>query len=140
MTRLATLDDMPRILQMGKDFYKVAGITTGFDDASFTCFCNMLMDGDENRTLIISDSGLIGGMIIPAFCNQKWAQAIEVMWWSTSGHGIELLRAFERWAIGRGANEIRLSEISGVSMAGKIYKRIGYAPKETSYSKVIKCH
>ena len=133
---IATKADMPNMLQMGRKFHKMSKMPCQFDEDAFSGLLLGLMKSDE-CALFVSDGGFVGGVLVPAYCDPKWIQALELFWFSESGHGMRLLREFEAWANDIGANEVRMSSIGGLGRAEKIYSKIGYSVAEYSYSRVL---
>ena len=94
------------------------------------------MNSDES-ILLVSDQGMIGGVLSPAYCDPSWIQAIELFWWAEDGQGGELMSEFEKWAFSKGASEVRMSSIEHLGKANQILTSKGYSIRELSYSKVL---
>lgn len=135
MIRPATVADMPRLLELGHRFHAQSGVPFKFDDEAVTRLVEGLLESDA-ATVLISEHGLIGGMLSPAYCDPQWLMAVELFWWADRD-GLALLRAFEAWAAGVGAQEVRMTSLAALPRADGILKRKGYAPMEISYQKVI---
>jgi hypothetical protein len=136
MVRDASSQDLARCLQMGEKFYIMSGMPMGFDaDATYN-FLSNLMNSDE-AALLVTDGGMIGGLLVPAYCNPSYIQAVELFWWSDDGSGMKLLKAFENWASDRGADEVRMTSLDAHKAADRILKSKGYEPLEISYSRAI---
>lgn len=133
MIRSATVEDMPRLLAWGKAFHKASGQPFRFDPVAVEGFLTGLMG---NGAVIVSDTGMIGGVLSPAYCDPEWIMAVELFWWAERD-GLALLRAFEDWAAERGASEVRMTSLAALPRADGILRRKGYAPAEISYQKVI---
>lgn len=131
--RFATLDDMPRLLAWGEEFHKASGMPCRFDPDAVEAFLAGLI---ENGAVIVSDTGMIGGLLSPAYCDPEWIMAVELFWWAEKD-GLALLRAFEEWAAENGANEVRMTSLAALPRADGILRRKGYAAAEISYRKVI---
>lgn len=93
------------------------------------------MIDNPNAVVLMTDYGLIGGVLAPAYTNKNWIMAVELFWWAERG-GIALLRAFEDWAAPL-AQEVRMTSLSSLERADALLRRKGFAPTEISYSKVI---
>lgn len=113
---------------------------------------SFLLDGyNKEKVCILCYSsedepiGIIAGYTNEAiFTSEKVAS--EVMWWvdprfrGRSKAGIELLQAFEHWAGMVGSSFIQMQSLASLDDSGaidKIYKRMGYEPKEISYLKRV---
>lgn len=133
--RAATEADIPAMLDMGADFHAASGARFGYDrDAMARVFAAMIEA--DTATVIVSDTGLIGGVLSPAYCDPAWIMAVEMFWWA-SGGGMALLKAFEAWATEQGAQEVRMTSLAALPKADAILQHKGYAPVEISYQKVI---
>ena len=131
--RQATEDDIQRLIEMGRKFHAQSGLPFGFDDAAVGALLSALTGGG---VIIMTDSGAIGGVMNPAYCDPSWRMAVELFWWAEKD-GLALLRAFEEWAAERGASEVRMTSLASLPRADTILRRKGYAATEISYSKVI---
>lgn len=133
MIRTATIDDIPAVVGMGAKFHAQADLPFAYDPDAFADFAGGLIGGG---VILLSDVGMIGGVVAPAFCGPSYRMAVELFWWAERD-GLALLRAFEGWAADQGANEVRLSTLAALPRADALVKRKGYAPNEISYRKVI---
>lgn len=133
MVRPATPDDLFRLVSMGRQFHDASGMPFNYDPEATAGFLSMLM---SRGVVLVSDTGMIGGMLLPAYTNPAWQMAVELFWWAEGG-GMALLRAFEEWAANEGAQEVRMTSLASLERAGGILKAKGYAPAEISYRKVI---
>lgn len=136
MVRPATYDDIPAIVDMGVSFHAASPIQAPYDPAASAEFAKRLIDAPEGA-VFVSDRGMIGGMMAPAYCAPGWIMAVELFWWSEDRSGLALLSEFEKWAQAGGASEVRMTTLHGLEAADKILSRKKYAPVETSYVKVI---
>lgn len=134
MIRPATESDIPALVAMGQKFSEAAG--TPFDKGDVAEFVSALI-GSENGAVFVTDGGMIGGVLSPAYSCKSWLMAVELFWWAEDRQGIRLLKAFEEWAASRGASEIRMTTLAAIDGPQKIMARRGYAPIEISYQKVM---
>lgn len=133
--RAAAHDDIPALLEMGRAFHAASGMPFAFDVDVMTGVFTRMIDADE-ATVLMTDRGMIGGMLNPAYCDPSWVYAVEMFWWAR-GDGLALLHAFEEWAQNAGASEVRMTSLAALPRADGILRRVGYAPAEISYSKVV---
>jgi GNAT superfamily N-acetyltransferase len=133
--RPATAEDIPALLTMTEAFHAASQLPCAFNRDAMAGVLARMIDADE-ATVLMTDRGLIGGMLNPAYCDPSWVYAVEMFWWS-QGDGMALLRAFEEWALHAGANEVRMTSLAALPRADGILRRVGYAPAEISYSKVV---
>jgi GNAT superfamily N-acetyltransferase len=135
MVRPATLDDIPALLAMGKAFHAESLLPCAFDLDAMGAVLRQMIESD-GAAVLMTDSGVIGGAMNPAYCDPTWLYAVELFWWA-HGDGMKLLRSFERWAQQAGAKEIRMTSLATLPRADRILRCVGYAPAEISYSKVV---
>ncbi len=130
--RKATKADIPSLLEMGRAFTSAGNL--GFDEAAATAALESLIDG-ESGVVLMSNTGMIGGMVYPGFFNGR-VIAQEFFWWSER-NGLELLGAFESWAASKGASQVVMVCLEALSpeRVSKIYMRRGYQPLEHSFVK-----
>lgn len=135
MIRPATMDDIPALLEMGKVFHAESGMPFAFNTDVMGGVLARMIETDA-AAVLMTDRGVIGGMVQPAYCDPTWLYAVEMFWWAR-GDGMALLKAFERWAQSAGADEVRMTSLAALPRADRLLRRVGYAPAEVSYSKVI---
>jgi len=135
MVRPAALDDIPALLEMGKAFHAAALLPCAFDLDAMGVALRQMIETD-GAAVLMTDRGVIGGAMNPAYCDPTWLYAVELFWWA-QGDGLKLLRAFEDWAQQAGAKEIRMTSLATLPRADRLLRCVGYAPAEVSYSKVI---
>ena len=82
--------------------------------------------------VFVSGAGFIAGALVQTIINPA-PLAQELGWHAKDGSGLRLLRAFERWAIERGAHWINLS--TGVT--GPDLSRLGYRRSEQAWIRSI---
>jgi hypothetical protein len=133
--REAVSADIPRIVEMGSRFHAASGIRAGYDEAAVGQLLAGLIASDSG-CLFVSDFGMIGGALIPAYCDPSWIMAVEMFWWAERD-GLSLLHRFEEWAAEHGAHEVRMTSLASLPRADAILRRKGFAPTEISYQKVI---
>lgn len=138
MIRLATEADIPRIVEMGRTFYRVAWRNAAYDPEATATMLRAMIGGAG--AVFVSERGMIGGLLAPVWCAPTLLHAVELFWWSRDGQGEALLEAFEDWAREAGAEEVRMSNVCGLrgeAVARKLEAR-GYAPCETSFRKELR--
>lgn len=133
--RAATPDDMPSLLDMGRKFHSASQMPFRYDEGAVSALLERLVASDAGAVLM-SDHGVIGGAIVPAYCDPNWMMAVELFWWADKG-GIPLLRGFEDWAISMNVNEIRMTSLASLPRADRLLRAKGYAPCEISYQRIV---
>ena len=136
MIRQATAADIPLIVEMGRRFVAASGSPIPFTEDGASAFAEALI-ASPDAALLVSDTGMIGGVIAPAYFNPAWRMAVELAWWAEDRSGLQLLSAFEAWARDMGAQEVRMTTLAAIQGPERILARRGYAPTEISFQKVI---
>ena len=133
MIRAAVEADMHRLIEVGRKFHDAAGFKFDLDEDALGSFLSGLISSDQGAVLI-SDHGVIGGVLAPSYSNPSWVMAVELFWWAERD-GLALLKAFEDWARSAGASEVRMSSLASLPRADVLLRHKGYAATEISYSK-----
>lgn len=136
MIREATAADIPAIVAMGRAFNAASGTPAAYDEAQAAQVAANLINSPQG-VILVSDGGMIGGSLAPAYFNTAWTMAVELFWWARDRRGLHLLRAFEQWAADNGADEVRMTTLGAIKGPERILERRGYAPCEISYQKVL---
>ena len=138
MIRAATVKDIPRLLEMGRKFADDAGVTArvGWDDNDVTEMLETLIE-DDDGIVLVSERGMIGGMIYPHPFNRDVRLFNEVFWRAEDGQGLALLAEAERLAAERGATRSVMVAMDGMDRTRRLYGRLGYASCETQFMKEI---
>lgn len=134
--REATRADLAKVTDLGARFHAMSGVKAPFHAPTFAAFASSLIDGDQG-VILVTDGGMVGGMIAPPYTSPDWKMAVEVFWFADDGRGLALLRGFERWAEEKGADEVRMTTLSGLGAADMILRRKGYRRQETSYTRAV---
>lgn len=121
---------------MGRKFHEASGQPCPFDPDGLAEFVSGMIDSPQ-AAIFLTEAGMIGGVLAPAYCSPGWSMAVELFWWSEDRQGLRLLRAFEEWAHESGAQEVRMTTLHSLPSAARILSRRGYGATEISYSKVI---
>lgn len=136
MIREAIEADIPQLVDMARKFHDASNQFAPFSEAASTGLAQNLMASPDG-VIFITDAGMIGGMLGPAYCAEGWNFAVELFWWAEDRNGLRLLKAFEDWAKSKNANEVRMTTLTNLGAADKILRKRGYQPLEISYGKVI---
>ena len=135
MIRKAALSDVPEVVGFGAKFHAQAQQPFPYEIEAVTGFVEGLVNSPVGA-VFISGTGMIGGVLTPAYCASSWIMAVELFWWAEQG-GVKLLKAFEDWAEEMGANEVRMTSLAALERADGLLKRLDYAPTEISYRKLV---
>ena len=144
--RKATHDDIPQLLVMGEQFARYAPFDVGFSPEGTAAFLDVIMDtglvlvAEQDETLV----GVIVGALSPIWYSPGSLIASELAWWVDPQHrgsraALQLVKAFEAWAIDSGAKLITLSDlrIGEDYPAGPLFERLGYRVSERAHTKEI---
>jgi hypothetical protein len=138
MIRPATLGDIPALLEMGRKFADDAGVTArvGWDAQSVVEMLEGLIEG-EDGIVLVSDRGMIGGLVYPHPFNRDVLVFAELFWRAEDGNGLALLAEAERLAADRGATKSVMIAMDDMDRTRRLYARLGYAPCEAQFMKEI---
>lgn len=132
MVRAATRADRFALVRMARDFHDAASLPFPFDAAHAERTALAMM---ERGGVFVRDDlrGMIGGDVA---AHPFWPVRVATvaLWWvdpSCRGRGLALLRAFEDWARGQGAEAVFVRAIR--DDAGPLFRRLGYAPADSAY-------
>lgn len=143
--KIATLEDLPDIVNMSMKFMETTGYAEFSDRKTIEDFAFDMLNAERNEKIVIYEPGVgfLAGVANP-FPFGPHLLATEVAWWVSPDArgkrvGAEFLEAFEYWA----------KEIAGctmLSMVGlddkleKFYQDKGYKLYERAYMKVLSEH
>lgn len=136
MIRGAKISDFYPLLQICEKFHKMSQLPCNFDHAAMCETFSRLIE-DDNSCLFLSEGGTIGGTITNPYCDPNYKIAVELFWFADDKQGLPLLRAFERWAKSKQANEIRMSTLSNIPKSAKLLSLLGYKPTEISHTRQV---
>lgn len=150
--RLATLDDIPILLNLAKNFHKVSPYRgMRFNTQKGKDFLASVITGPKSEGVILvalKDTKPIGMLIgwaaEPVFTSNK--VATELCWWveeeyrKTRG-ALLLYNAYEDWAARVGCSHIQGAYLSGWRAdLHDFFKKRGYIQVESSYLKTLKVY
>lgn len=138
MIRAATVEDIPRLLEMGEKFAAKAKLTdhVGYVPADMANTFAWMIEG--GHPVFIGEAGAIGATSTQHPFNATHIAAQEVFWWSEGREGLRLLDALEGWCAAN-CHSLRMITLHSVrpEATGRLYERRGFAPLEHSYIKVF---
>lgn len=138
MIRPATLDDIPRLLDMGARFAEKARLEShvGYDpDSMAETFTAMISNG---HPVFIGERGAIGASQTRHPFNRSHVVAQELFWWSEGGEGLRLLDILCKHCEEHCDSLIMITlEAIEPERTGKLYERLGFTALEHSYVKVF---
>lgn len=134
MIRPATLEDLPRVIDLGAKFHAYSPHRVfPYDADAFGAFAEKLI---EAGGVFLSDEGFCGGMLTRLYFSPDTLIAAELFWFAPS-EGKALREAFEAWAKAAGAIGVQCSALAdGHERAvDRLYQRAGYERAEIAYLK-----
>lgn len=137
--RRANLSDVPTLLAMAKAEHghsRFANIP--FDPVRAEQTFRAFIDGMAT-VVFVSPKGFIAGVIQAMPFSRLW-NAYEMAWYSEDGSGIDLLKAFTKWANDMRAVSVIIHNYAGVvddKRFEKVVGRKGFKPIGASYSKTL---
>jgi hypothetical protein len=137
LTRKATLEDLPHILEMGRRFHAMSS----WSDQEFcpiqTSQTVMNLINSPDGVVFYNGEGMLGGLLAQSPFTPGY-NAHEFFWFADRG-GRDLIQAFERWAEEKGANGVLMLNLTLGPRTDKImdrmYSRRGYEMRERTYFK-----
>lgn len=143
--RRATVEDLPRCIEMGREFHREAMLAEiAFDESSALATLTHLIGEDGALFVAQHENGALVGMAaalkFPHYINLSANVAQELFWWVDpaargGSAGMRLLAAIENWARDAGCVMLTMICLPIDSPAQKIYERVGYRPLERSFAK-----
>lgn len=143
--KIATVEDLPEIMDFAMKFIAVTGYADYSDEATIEQLAKNLITGPQNISIILLKPGIgmLAGMSSP-FVFGPHLIASEVAWWVEPDKrgqkdGEELVDAFEYWAKHKaGCTLITLTSLD--DKVGKFYEKKGYKLHERAYMKNLWQH
>ncbi len=143
MIRLASPDDLPMLMAMGREFALVLSLSdsVGYDEPTMERLFLHLIN-DPMGILLVTDGGAAGGLVHPSMFNAHHLTGQELFWWTSPdkrGKGIRLLAALEDEARALGAQSWMVSTMQALNFDGasKLYERRGYRASDRNFIKVF---
>lgn len=134
MIREATYADLELIGELGAAFHAACPYADiPLDPEAFEDFAGKLIDGG---VILLSDEGMLGGLLHPMFFNPSAIFGAELFWWAPK-EGRALREAFEDWAKSHGAMGVLFAGLANErsNTVTKLFERAGYAPTELAFAK-----
>lgn len=138
--RVATPDDIERMVEMGKRFAEKAGInrTVGFCAGSVAALLENLITNPDG-VVLIGKSSMAGGIVFPHPFNAAHRIGQEMFWYSEGREGLALISALESAFRDRGAKSVVMATLDslGADSLQRFYVRRGYGPLDRNFIKVF---
>lgn len=138
MIREATNNDVAKIVDLLERFHADAEQPQRFIEKDTTVFMAGMIESPD-AIVLISEDGLICGLIGSSPINSSWKIAFELFWYATDGQGSALLDEYMKKTDELGVDEVRLSHRAVTPKVGNHFNRMGLAHDETVYSRLNTC-
>lgn len=139
MTRTATPDDIPSLVEMGRRFHAMSPHKPfgAYDHKAVTNVLSFLI-ANPDGLVVTNGDGAIGGFIAPLYFDPSRRAMEEAFWWASSG-GKDLLTAFEAESRKMGASLLFMSGLENehVKAIDRVFRRAGFSPVERRYVKEL---
>lgn len=144
MIREAGIDDLPRLVCMGRDFFNETELwnVTSFDEQSAMKTLSAMITNKDSVILVAEKDGVVvgvaGAVIVPFYFNMAQQVAQEFFWfvereYRNGSVGIRLYDALEQWARDGGAGLMSMAALGCNPSVSKFYFQRGYYQQETNY-------
>lgn len=136
--RQATEADIPRLIEMGREFYSHStDAHIGFDEAGTVQMFTAMIRSASACVFITEDGFICGILTTVPYLDKSHVIAQECFWWAGKS-GSALLTAFEHWAEEKGASQINISHREGRTAAfQRLYRMRRFAPHEHYYTRAV---
>lgn len=144
MIRVATFDDVPRLVDLGREFLTGSSRYSGailLNPDAMGMLASTLIEQPHGLVLVSEEDGEVTGMIgvIATFHPMSGEKVMSEMFWYVTpdkrGQGLKLLFAAEAWARSHGIEKSIM--ISPSKKISSLYKRLGYSKLEEQFVKAL---
>ena len=149
MIRLATIEDMPEMIRIGRNFSGFVPHGDGIipDDEQLERSLTTLFNLGGVVFLAEKGGEVIGGLVAilsPVWYNMDRFYATELGWWVEKEHrtgttALRLVKVFEKWAKDSGAEYATMCNMihANEKQIGVVYEKKGYIMVEQTFMKKI---
>ena len=142
MIREATEKDIPALVEMGREFFKLTGLPIEYSGDSVAKMIGNLIDGESAVVFVDEEvKSAIAGLVYPFYFNTDILSGNEMFWWVSPekrGTGIKLMDKLEEWARDKGADLFQMTCLhEGHEKIGSYYQRRGYKPTEHNFMRSL---
>lgn len=140
MIREASVEDIPRLVEMAEAFHALSPYQgVAFDGDSFARSIERYLSDPCWTVKVLDEDGVVGlaiAVVQAFYFNEDEITAQELMWWvdpDSRGGGLRLLYALEGWARDKGAKTLAMGDVPGLRSLESLYRRRGYEPADNLY-------
>lgn len=139
-----TVEDASQIIDLGKKFYGLTGLSGSFHGDTFITFWNgFLKNGQASTWVYRIDNQIVGtiGMTLTMSLMDGVVIADETFWFVDENHrgtaGVRLFFEAAQWAKQSGAKRMLMGKMLAINpdndSVGRFYERQGLKPLQTQY-------
>jgi len=144
--RAATIDDIPAIAKIGREFHARADWSDVFDYSEADCAASLaaLMESGVFICLVAECGEIVGiasGVVSPVYFNHAHKSGEELFWYVSLDAppmtGMRLLTALEEAAAAAGCGSWQMKSLARLNgdRMGRVYERRGYRASEHMFIK-----
>ena len=133
--RLATLDDLPKIAQLGRDMHEASTFSTlDYDAEIVKATIGRLIN--ESQFVVVAENingevvGGMAGQVVPSWFGKDSVANDMAIFISPGERGglraVQFIEAFTLWAKLAGAKQVRPSVTTGHERAAELYEAMGF--------------
>ena len=145
MIRPAIADDRMPLVRLLRAAHAAGGLPFGFSAPHALALIDLHMASADHAALVFEQGGVVAGVLMASAQPHPFSgirYAAETVWWINPDHrgvaGIDMLRAYEAWAIEAECDFCGMAALEIAPRAGIVYRRLGYRATETHYLKHLK--
>ena len=143
--RAADYFDIPALVRLLRQFAQTTKYREfiGPDEAHLATLLEGLVANPHAALFVATrDVTIVGVIGVLGYAHPMSGQTVagELFWWLDPNHrgaGGWLLRRAEKWAKAYGARSLQMIAPAESPHVGLMYERLGYAPVETSYQRIL---
>lgn len=146
MVRDGTLDDLPAVVDMAREFWKHTRYDEDFDADYVEHLTRTALNHGLLAVLEVdgAPNGFVAGLKMPLLANSSVLCGTEIALWINpyarkGRNGIALIKHIENMAKSEGIKywNMIVMESCQPEVGSSIYKRLGYEKSETSYTRIL---
>lgn len=141
--RLAKRKDIPQLVALGEEFAYMSQPIHGFGISRerIIHFANEVVEVPNALVIVLEEEDIIQGLMVGIITQIFFSEDValqELVWYVKKGsRGLIMLEAFEKFAIGMGANKVIVGNKPAFYDLSRIYLRRGYTMLENQYHKSV---
>jgi hypothetical protein len=141
--RLAQRKDIPQLVALGEEFALLSQPVHGFSISRerIINFANDVVETQNCLTIVLEEDKVIVGLMVGIISKIFFSEDValqELVWYVKKGfRGLMMIDAFEKMAVGMGANKVCVGNKPAFYDLQRFYLRRGYTMLENQYIKSV---